>query len=79
MISQDQLRNVVGATAYDRDGDKIPNEDDCKPDNPSIHPGAFDKPEGKLGQKPDHFRGFTNIGPSMDYLERAYDDAKYGW
>ncbi|MEA2577283.1 MAG: hypothetical protein QOD78_871 [Chloroflexota bacterium] len=32
-----------------------------------------------LGQKVDHFRGFTNIGPSMDYLERAYDDAKYGW
>jgi phytoene dehydrogenase-like protein len=26
-----------------------------------------------------HFRGFTNIGPSIDYLERAYDDAKYGW
>ncbi len=25
------------------------------------------------------FRGFLNIGPSMDYLERAYDDAKYGW
>jgi phytoene dehydrogenase-like protein len=25
------------------------------------------------------FRGFTNIGPSMDYLERAFDDAKYGW
>jgi phytoene dehydrogenase-like protein len=32
-----------------------------------------------LGQKPDHFRGFTNIGPSMDYLEHAFDDAKYGW
>ncbi|HET7168589.1 MAG TPA: FAD-dependent oxidoreductase, partial [Candidatus Limnocylindrales bacterium] len=28
-----------------------------------------------LGDKPDHFRGFTNIGPSMDYLERAFDDA----
>jgi phytoene dehydrogenase-like protein len=27
----------------------------------------------------DHFRGFINIGPSMDYLERAFDDAKYGW
>jgi len=27
----------------------------------------------------DQFRGFTNIGPSMDYIERAYDDAKYGW
>ncbi|HTE66874.1 MAG TPA: NAD(P)/FAD-dependent oxidoreductase [Candidatus Binatia bacterium] len=25
------------------------------------------------------FRGFLNIGPSIDYLERAYDDAKYGW
>ncbi len=25
------------------------------------------------------FRGFTNIGPSMEYLERAFDDAKYGW
>ena len=23
MITQDQLRNVVGATAYNRDGDKI--------------------------------------------------------
>jgi phytoene dehydrogenase-like protein len=32
-----------------------------------------------LGHKADHFRGFTNIGPSMDYLERAFDDAKYGW
>jgi phytoene dehydrogenase-like protein len=32
-----------------------------------------------LGQRPDHFRGFTNIGPSMTYLERAFDDAKYGW
>jgi phytoene dehydrogenase-like protein len=27
----------------------------------------------------DYFRGFTNIGPSMDYLERAFDEAKYGW
>lgn len=26
----------------------------------------------------DPFRGFLNIGPSMDYLERAFDDAKYG-
>lgn len=27
----------------------------------------------------DQFRGFTNIGPSIDYLERAFDEAKYGW
>ena len=32
-----------------------------------------------LGDRGDQFRGFTNIGPSMEYLERAYDDAKYGW
>jgi phytoene dehydrogenase-like protein len=32
-----------------------------------------------LGDRADMFRGFTNIGPSMDYLERAFDDAKYGW
>ena len=32
-----------------------------------------------LGDRGDMFRGFTNIGPSMDYIERAFDDAKYGW
>lgn len=25
------------------------------------------------------YRGFINFGPTVDYLERAYDDAKYGW
>ncbi len=32
-----------------------------------------------LGDRTDQFRGFTNIGPSMEYLERAFDEAKYGW
>jgi phytoene dehydrogenase-like protein len=32
-----------------------------------------------LGDRTDQYRGFTNIGPSMEYLERAFDDAKYGW
>ena len=32
-----------------------------------------------LAGRGDQYRGFTNIGPSMEYLERAYDDAKYGW
>jgi phytoene dehydrogenase-like protein len=32
-----------------------------------------------LGDGTDQYRGFTNIGPSMEYLERAFDDAKYGW
>jgi phytoene dehydrogenase-like protein len=32
-----------------------------------------------LPGRSDQFRGFTNIGPSMEYLEHAFDDAKYGW
>jgi phytoene dehydrogenase-like protein len=27
----------------------------------------------------DHYGGFVNIGPTMEYVERAFDDAKYGW
>jgi len=27
----------------------------------------------------DHFGGFINIGPTIEYVERAFDDAKYGW
>ena len=33
----------------------------------------------ELGARPDIYRGFMNIGPSIDYLERAFDAAKYGW
>jgi phytoene dehydrogenase-like protein len=32
-----------------------------------------------LGDRHDMFRGFTNVAPSMEYLERAFDEAKYGW
>ena len=32
-----------------------------------------------LPGRADIFRGFTNIGPSIDYLERAFDEGKYGW
>ena len=32
-----------------------------------------------LGDRSDMFRGFTNIAPTMEYLERAFDEAKYGW
>jgi phytoene dehydrogenase-like protein len=27
----------------------------------------------------DHLAGFVNIGPTIEYVERAFDDAKYGW
>jgi phytoene dehydrogenase-like protein len=32
-----------------------------------------------LKGRSDQYGGFINIGPSMEYLERAFDDAKYGW
>ncbi len=32
-----------------------------------------------MGDGDEHFRGFINIAPSMDYLERAFDVSKYGW
>jgi phytoene dehydrogenase-like protein len=32
-----------------------------------------------LGDRGDMFRGFTNVAPSIEYLERAFDEAKYGW
>ncbi len=32
-----------------------------------------------LGDRTDQYLGFVNVGPSMEYLERAFDDAKYGW
>jgi phytoene dehydrogenase-like protein len=32
-----------------------------------------------LQGRSDQYRGFINIGPSLDYLERAFDEAKYGW
>jgi len=32
-----------------------------------------------LGDRFDQYRGFIAVGPSMEYLERAFDDAKYGW
>ncbi len=32
-----------------------------------------------LGDRVDQYRGFTNIGPSMTYLEKAFDEGKYGW
>jgi hypothetical protein len=32
-----------------------------------------------LGDRTDHFQGFINIAPTVDYMEHAFDDAKYGW
>ncbi|MEZ5096045.1 MAG: NAD(P)/FAD-dependent oxidoreductase [Nocardioides sp.] len=40
-------------------------------DGPPVYPGL----EGRT----DHFQGFINIAPTIEYVERAWDTAKYGW
>lgn len=40
-------------------------------DGPPLYPA--------LGDRTDQYRGFINIGPSIEYLERAFDQGKYGW
>jgi phytoene dehydrogenase-like protein len=40
-------------------------------DGPPRHPA--------MGDRTDHMRGFVAFSPSIEYLERAYDAAKYGW
>ncbi len=32
-----------------------------------------------LGDRTDQYLGFINIAPTVDYMEHAFDDAKYGW
>jgi len=35
---------------------------------------AFDAAREQFG-----YPTYVHVGPDIDYLERAYDDAKYGW
>ena len=32
-----------------------------------------------LGDRTDQYQGFINIAPSIEYVERGFDQAKYGW
>ena len=32
-----------------------------------------------LGDRTDQYGGFINLAPTVEYMERAYDAAKYGW
>ena len=33
---------------------------------------------GQIAERGEHLRGAISFSPSVDYMERAYDDAKYG-
>ena len=41
-------------------------------------PPNFTARPTKQGEIAPHHRGTMHVGPTMDYLDRAYDDAKYG-
>lgn len=41
-------------------------------------PPRFTARPTEPGEIAPHHRGTMHVGPSMDYLDRAYDDAKYG-
>src|SRR5207344_2577098 len=40
-------------------------------DGPPVYPA--------LGNRTDQYGGFINVGPSIEYLEKAFDQSKYGW
>jgi phytoene dehydrogenase-like protein len=64
----DDLVETVGRMKFQGTSSKVNFALDGLPSYPHLADG-----NGEM------FRGFLNIGPSMDYLERAFDDAKYGW
>ena len=59
--------------------DNIGRFDSRAPRPRSTSPSTACRRTRRSGDRTDQFRGFTNIGPSIDYLERAFDEAKYGW
>ncbi len=75
MISQDQLRNVIGAVAYDRDGDKIGkvgqvyyDDDTDQPKWVTVNTGFFGTSENFVPVQGAEFGG--------DRVTLAYDKAK---
>ncbi len=63
----DDLVENVRRTRYRGTSSKVNFALDGMPEFPAL-PGS-----------PAPFGGFINIGPTLEYLERAYDAAKYGW
>ncbi len=63
----DDLVDNVRRTRYRGVSAKVNFALDGMPEFPAL-PGS-----------PEPFGGFINIGPTIEYVERAYDAAKYGW
>ncbi|HYO23552.1 MAG TPA: NAD(P)/FAD-dependent oxidoreductase [Lacipirellulaceae bacterium] len=67
-VLPDEFRKAVSRIDYSSASAKI-NLALSEPPRFTAAPGAGVQP---------HHRGTMHIGPSLDYLDRAYDDAKYG-
>lgn len=69
-ILPDDFRNAVGNIDYSSASMKI---------NLALgEPPNFTARPTKPGEVAPHHHGTMHVGPTMDYLDRAYDDAKYG-
>ena len=74
MISQDQLRTVVGATAYDRDGDKIGKVGQVYYDDATDQPTWVTVNTGLFGTH-ESFVPVSGAELSGDRVTLAYDKA----
>jgi uncharacterized protein (TIGR02271 family) len=75
MISQDQLRNVIGAVAYDRDGDKIGKVGQVYFDDETDQPKWVTVNTGFFGTS-ENFVPVQGAELSGDRVTLAYDKAK---
>jgi uncharacterized protein (TIGR02271 family) len=75
MITQDQLRNVVGATAYDRDGDKIGKVGQLYYDDATDQPTWVTINTGFFGTH-ESFVPVSGAEFNADRVTVAYDKAK---
>ena len=58
-----------------RRADEVPRASRRRSTSPSTALPVFPA----LPDTVDHYGGFLNIGPTIEYVERAFDAAKYGW
>ncbi|QJY44567.1 DUF2382 domain-containing protein [Pseudonocardia broussonetiae] len=74
MITQDQLRNLVGTTAYDRDGDKLGRIGQVYYDDETTEPKWITVHTGLFGTK-ENFVPVQGAEAGSDRVTVAYDKA----
>ena len=68
-------RELPARPRRQRAPDEVPRrlgQGQLRPRRPAGLPGA-------ARTRVDHYGGFLNIGPTIEYVEKAFDAAKYGW